>query len=116
LAEKGMALLQGEGEFRFRPDTVAKAGRQPRGKNRAEVEALAPEAQELLQALKKLRLDLAHEREVPAYVIFSDKTLIDMAARRPATRAQFADVFGIGQAKLDAFADIFLEAIAAHRA
>ena len=112
LTEKGMALLKGEAEFRFRPDTVRKPGRQPRGKNRAEAEALAPEAQELLQALKKLRLDLAHEREVPAYVIFSDKTLIDMAARRPADRETFGQVFGVGQAKLDAFADIFLEAIA----
>ena len=114
LAEKGMALLKGEGEFRFRPDTVQKAGRQPRGKNRAEAEALDPQAQELLQALKKLRLDLAHEREVPAYVIFSDKTLIDMAARRPADRGAFAEVFGVGQAKLDAFADIFLAAIAGY--
>jgi ATP-dependent DNA helicase RecQ len=114
LTEKGMALLKGEADFRFRPDTVRKPGRQPRGKNRAEAEALAPEAQELLQALKKLRLDLAHEREVPAYVIFSDKTLIDMAARRPADREAFAQVFGVGQAKLDAFADIFLEAIAGY--
>lgn len=112
LTEKGMALLKGEAEFRFRPDTVRKAGRGSRRKERAEAEALAPEALELLQALKKLRLHLAQEREVPAYVIFSDKTLIDMAARRPADREAFGQVFGVGQAKLDAFADIFLEAIA----
>jgi ATP-dependent DNA helicase RecQ len=68
----------------------------------------------LLQHLKKLRLHLAQERAVPAYVIFSDKTLIDMAARRPADREAFAEVFGVGQAKLDAFADIFLEAIAGY--
>ncbi len=116
LAEKGMALLKGEAEFRFRPDTVRKPGRQPRRKERAEAEALAPEAVELLQELKKLRLDLAHERAVPAYVIFSDKTLIDMAARRPADREAFSAVFGVGQAKLDAFADIFLDAIAAFEA
>ncbi len=113
LADKGMALLKGEAEFRFRPDTVAKPGRRPRRKERAEAEALAPEAVELLQELKKLRLDLAHERAVPAYVIFSDKTLIDMAARRPADREAFGQVFGVGQAKLEQFADTFLEAIAA---
>ena len=112
LADKGMALLKGEAEFRFRPDTVAKPGRRPRRKERAEAEALAPEAVELLQELKKLRLDLAHERAVPAYVIFSDKTLIDMAARRPGTREAFAEVSGVGSAKLEQFADIFLEAIA----
>jgi len=50
---------------------------------------------------------------VPAYVIFSDKTLIDMAARRPATRDEFAGVFGVGRAKLEEFSGIFLEAIAA---
>jgi len=113
LTDKGMDLLKGEAEFRFRPDTVAKGGRRPRGANRAEAEALDPRAQDLLQALKKLRLDLAHERAVPAYVIFSDKTLIDMAARRPATRDEFAGVFGVGRAKLEEFSDIFLEAIAA---
>jgi len=112
LTDKGMELLKGEAEFRFRPDTVAKGGRRPRGANRAEAEALDPRAQDLLQALKKLRLDLAHERAVPAYVIFSDKTLIDMAARRPATRDEFAGVFGVGRAKLEEFSDIFLEAIA----
>jgi ATP-dependent DNA helicase RecQ len=114
LTDKGMALLKGEAEFRFRPDTVRKPGRQSRAKERAEAEALAPEALELLQALKRLRLQLAQEREVPAYVIFSDKTLVDMAARRPADREAFSEVFGVGQAKLDAFADIFLEAIAGY--
>ena len=112
LTEKGRALLKGEAEFRFRPDTVRKPGRQPRRKERVEAEALAPEALELLQALKGLRLRLAQERAVPAFVIFSDKTLIDMAARRPADREAFKQVFGVGQAKLDAFADVFLEAIA----
>ena len=113
LTDKGTALLKGEAEFRFRPDTVAKPGRRPRRKERTEAEALAPEAVELLQELKKLRLNLAHERAVPAYVIFSDRTLIDMAARRPADREAFGQVFGVGQAKLEQFADTFLEAIAA---
>jgi ATP-dependent DNA helicase RecQ len=112
LTEKGLALLKGEGEFRFRPDTVRGPGRAPRRKERAEAEALPPEALALLQDLKKLRLRLAQEREVPAYVVFSDKTLIDMAARRPVDRDAFAEVFGVGQAKLEQFADIFLEAIA----
>ena len=50
---------------------------------------------------------------MPAYVVFSDKTLIDMAARRPADRAAFAGVFGVGKAKQQEFADAFLAAIAA---
>ena len=112
LTDKGGALLQGEAEFRFRPDTVRRPGRQPRRKQRAEETALAPQAAELLQELKTLRLRLARERAVPAYVIFSDKTLIDMAARQPATRDEFAEVFGVGRAKLEQFAEPFLAAIA----
>jgi ATP-dependent DNA helicase RecQ len=114
LTEKGMALLKGEEEFRFRPDTVRKAGRAAGRKQRAEAEALDEPGLALLQALKQLRLDLARERGVPAYVVFSDKTLIDMAARRPATREQFAAVYGVGESKLEEFADAFLEAIAGH--
>jgi ATP-dependent DNA helicase RecQ len=112
LTEKGGALLKGAADFRFRPDTVRRPGRQSRRKERAEAGALDPAALGLLQELKGLRLRLAQDRAVPAYVIFSDKTLIDMAARRPGTREAFAEVFGVGSAKLEQFADIFLEAIA----
>ena len=61
-----------------------------------------------------MRLRLAEARGVPAYVIFSDKSLTDMEAKRPATRDEFAAVFGVGDAKLRDFADIFLETIAAN--
>jgi ATP-dependent DNA helicase RecQ len=116
LTEKGRALLQGDGSFRFRPDTVRKPGHQSRRRERTEAEALSPEAVDLLQTLKELRLRLAQERQVPAYVIFSDKTLVDMAARRPMTRQAFGEVFGVGQAKLEAFSDIFIDAIAGDEA
>jgi len=116
LTEKGGALLKGDGGFRFRPDTVRKPGRQSRRRERTEAEALSPEAVDLLQILKELRLHLAQERQVPAYVIFSDKTLVDMAARRPMTRQAFGEVFGVGQAKLEAFSDIFIDAIGGEEA
>ena len=68
----------------------------------------------LLATLKALRLRLARERQVPAYVIFSDRTLIDMAARRPRDLDAFAEVNGVGAAKLKDFGEVFLSAIAAH--
>jgi ATP-dependent DNA helicase RecQ len=68
----------------------------------------------LLAALKSLRLRLARERQVPAFVIFSDRTLIDMAARSPRDLDGFAAVHGVGAAKLKDFGAIFLSAIAAH--
>jgi ATP-dependent DNA helicase RecQ len=68
----------------------------------------------LLAALKTVRLRLARERQVPAFVIFSDRTLIDMAARSPRDLDGFAAVHGVGAAKLKDFGAIFLSAIAAY--
>ena len=60
-----------------------------------------------------LRLDLARERGVPAYVGFPGRTLIDMVRRRPRSEAEFAAVNGVGAAKLKRFAGPFLAAIEA---
>ena len=65
----------------------------------------------LLNVLKALRLELARERGVPAFVVFHDRTLVDMARRRPRTEAEFAEVQGVGAAKLKQFAEPFLAAI-----
>ena len=112
--DKGRALLRGEGVFRYRADTVARASAAP-PKPRAAPEAERPLADEetaLLGALKELRLRIARERGVPAYVVFSDRSLIDMARRRPRTVDDFADVHGVGAAKLQIYAEPFLAAIA----
>jgi ATP-dependent DNA helicase RecQ len=69
-----------------------------------------PEA-ELLERLRALRRKLAQERKVPAFVIFSDRTLQDMAAQRPRTRAEMLGVHGVGQKKLDEYGDSFLAEI-----
>ncbi|TIT92884.1 MAG: hypothetical protein E5W55_17240, partial [Mesorhizobium sp.] len=58
----------------------------------------------------------AKERQVPAYVVFSDRTLIDMAERRPRDLDAFTQVNGVGEAKLREFGEIFLSAIAAYEA
>ena len=115
--DKGRALLRGEGVFRYRADTVARASAAP-PKPRAAPEAERPLADEetaLLGALKELRLRIARERGVPAYVVFSDRSLIDMARRRPRTVDDFADVHGVGAAKLQIYAEPFLAAIAEAR-
>ncbi len=48
---------------------------------------------------------------MPAYVIFTDRTLIDMASKRPLTRWDFGEVNGVGESKLMQFAEIFLAEI-----
>jgi len=112
VTSKGRDLLKGDAAFRYRTDTV----RQKETKEKkAPVEAspLSDEDNALLTALKTLRLELARERGVPAYVIFPDRALQDMARRRPASETEFAEVFGVGEAKLKEFAEPFLRAIAA---
>ncbi|WP_080688014.1 HRDC domain-containing protein [Candidatus Synechococcus spongiarum] len=68
---------------------------------------------DLLAALKALRLHLARQRGVPAYVIFPDRTLIDMVRHCPRTVEEFARVNGVGAVKLRDFAEPFLAEIAA---
>ncbi len=113
IADAGRALLEGEGSFHYRADTAAAGSRAaPRGKPAAPPEEpLDGDQEALLDALKALRLALARERGVPAYVVFHDRTLIDMARRRPRTREEFAEVNGVGAAKLERFAAPFLAAI-----
>ena len=67
----------------------------------------------LLSALKALRLSLAREREVRAFVIFSDRTLLDMVQRRPRSLAAFAEVSGVGAVKLKEFGEAFLAVLKA---
>jgi len=67
---------------------------------------------DLFRRLKALRRRLAEERGAPAYTVFADRTLIDLVAARPATREDFATVFGVGRKKVELFADAFLKEIA----
>ena len=114
ISDEGRALLRGEGAFLYREDAApAPAGRSRAGPGKGADAPLDDDAAALLGALKALRLELARERGVPAYIVFSDRTLIDMARRRPRTEAEFAAINGVGAAKLERFAAPFLAAIAA---
>jgi ATP-dependent DNA helicase RecQ len=63
---------------------------------------------ELLTLLKSLRLHLAREKGLPAYLIFNDATLLEMAARKPRTEAELLQVPGVGPAKLEKYGEQFL--------
>lgn len=67
--------------------------------------------QQLLAELKSLRLDLAKERSMPAYVIFSDRTLIQMAKETPLSQNQFLQIHGVGLQKLETFYEPFFRII-----
>jgi ATP-dependent DNA helicase RecQ len=68
----------------------------------------------LFDRLRTLRKKLADERDVPAYIIFSDVALRQMARSYPASEREFARISGVGEKKLREFGDIFLGEIAAH--
>ncbi len=70
---------------------------------------------DLLDALKALRKSIASKKSVPAYVIFSDATLIDMCKKCPETSDEMLEVSGVGRTKLEKFGKEFLEVIAKFR-
>src|ERR1019366_74540 len=68
----------------------------------------------LFDRLRKLRKQLADERNVPAYIVFSDVALRQMARDYPASEREFARISGVGEKKLREFGEAFLAEIAAH--
>src|SRR5438309_8032349 len=67
--------------------------------------------EKLFERLRALRRKIADERDVPAYIIFSDATLRQMAQARPQSKSEFAQIAGVGQQKLKEFAEPFLAEI-----
>ncbi len=104
-------VLSDGGAYQMRKPSAKKAARRER---KQAASAVSAENQSLLAALKKRRLELARERGAPAFVIFSDRTLIDMAQKRPRDADAFGAVFGVGAAKKEAFCETFLSVIRAH--
>jgi ATP-dependent DNA helicase RecQ len=108
----GERALRGEHTVRLvSPETVKE--RQERSK-KVKVERTpppAPASADLLSALKALRRTIAQEIGKPAYVVFSDTSLIDMAARRPANIYEFRLVSGVGDHKARLYAERFLQVV-----
>ncbi len=65
----------------------------------------------LFELLRKKRAELAREKGVPAYIIFGDRSLKDMASLKPMTKEAFAEVFGVGEAKLKSYSQVFVSLI-----
>lgn len=72
---------------------------------------LGADADALFQRLRALRKRLADAQDVPAYIVFSDKVLLEMVVRRPVSRAELLEVPGVGPAKLERYGAEFLEAL-----
>jgi ATP-dependent DNA helicase RecQ len=113
VTETGRRVLKGAARVTLRKDTLKPATRKNAraAANAAALADGAPGDQALFEALRKRRSALAKEQGVAAYVVFADKTLIDMARRKPITLGEMATVHGIGAAKLRQYGDIFLDVV-----
>lgn len=111
LAEASRALLRGEQTLQLRRDAPPKRiAKTPAA--RAAASSFDNEADaQLWEALRACRRVLAQRQGVPPYVVFHDATLREMVQHRPRTRDDFARIAGVGEHKLGAYADAFIEVI-----
>ncbi|SMX26401.1 ATP-dependent DNA helicase RecQ [Pelagimonas phthalicica] len=107
MTDDALPILKGEQSIQLRKDVVQKAA-----ERRPAVKMLvSDEDAPLLSALKAKRRALAEAARAPAYVIFPDRTLIEMAQTRPKTLDQMARISGVGAKKLERYGSTFLEVI-----
>ncbi|MGE3108031.1 MAG: RecQ family ATP-dependent DNA helicase [Phycisphaerales bacterium] len=111
LGEHAREVLRGERDPKLRRAASAAAMAKTKASKGSADGDLDPLSAELFEALRTLRRALAQERSVPAYMIFGDRTLRAMAARRPVTRAALRATPGVGDQKADEFAARFIEEI-----
>ena len=106
MTEAARPILRGEDSITLRLDTLVTKSR------RAAPKALVSEEDApLLSALKAKRRALAEAAKMPAYIVFNDRTLIEMAEQRPQNLDDMAKVNGVGAKKLEKYGDAFLSVI-----
>ena len=113
VTEAGRKVLRGEQPFTLREDVLNGT---PKGKRPSKLPPTPHDADlELIGQLKALRAAMAKAAKAPAYVIFPDRTLIEMASARPQTLDELSDVHGVGAAKLQKYGAAFLAVIKDHK-
>nr|WP_269809440.1 DNA helicase RecQ [Kineosporia rhizophila] len=115
LTEGSAGVLRREREVMMRrePEKAARSsGGSSGGSSKKPVVELPPEAAPVFERLRAWRAGVAKEQGLPAYVIFHDKTLRQIATQRPATLSALGTVDGVGQAKLERYGEQVLEALA----
>ncbi|WP_380055300.1 DNA helicase RecQ [Falsihalocynthiibacter sp. SS001] len=108
MTDDARPILRDEATIELRRDLITKAGT---SKSPAIKRMVSDEDEPLLSALKAKRRALAEAARVPAYVVFTDKTLIEIAETRPQTLDDMARIGGIGAKKLETYGTTFLEVV-----
>jgi ATP-dependent DNA helicase RecQ len=103
LAEAPRALMKGRGRGRANPEAPPVSVQHAHG---------VPAHGDLFERLRRLRKAIADARNVPAYVVFSDATLLEIAAKKPKNAAELLDVSGVGPKKIATYGAEFLALLA----
>jgi ATP-dependent DNA helicase RecQ len=111
LTERGVAILRGQEPVRLRAVSETRAPRRERGV-RPVAAGLDKATADLFEHLRSVRLEIARKEGVAAYMVFADRSLIDMARLKPRTRDDMKLVHGVGEAKLARYGAAFLKAVA----
>ncbi len=106
MTEAARPILRDEQSITLRRDTLVSKSRRPAARA-----LVSEEDAPLLSALKAKRRALAEAAKVPAYVVFNDRTLIEMAEKRPNSLDEMARISGVGAKKLERYGDEFLSVI-----
>ena len=114
LTPEGLAFLKSRAPLRLRAYTGKTGRRKSETKGRPTFSGEAD--QSLYAALRAMRLELAKAQGVPPYVIFHDKTLQEMATRKPHDMESLSQISGVGEAKRERYGEAFLQVIAVHEA
>lgn len=113
ITERGAAFLKNKEAIQLRLEEKTLVTTSKRGSRTGTTVALESDAdRELFQTLKSLRLSIAREQNLPPYVIFHDKTLLDMAVKRPGNIDELGQISGVGASKLEKYGRAFLDVIA----
>jgi len=100
--------------FNYEKDNSVKKEVKEKSKSQTFENNLDDRGKAIVNALKQKRRELADEARVPAYVIFSDKTIFDLGVKKPATIAELDNIFGIGKAKKDKYGELIIKLVTSH--
>ena len=91
-------------------DKMAKRKEKPKS-NKKGIDSLTSKGFKLFDKLKELRLEIARAEKIPPYIVFNDKTLIDMCAKMPTTKSDMLNVSGVGENKYGKYGERFIAVI-----
>mgnify|MGYP006082585125 FL=1 len=116
MSKIGWEIVKGERKIQLTKPVQLKDKEKLTKKKPAKVVSLNDVNSDLFEELKKLRFSISREENVPAYIVFGDKSLKEMAADLPITKNEFLAISGVGMNKMQQFGEEFMEVIRKYKA